>query len=626
MKCKNLTYDKVDLTKGFWKEKQDLIRNVTVHNVYKRFSETGRFAAMKLNWKEGEPNCPHVFWDSDVAKWVEGVAYLLKKQRDPVLEAIIDEIADDIERGRSKDGYFNSYYLTIEPENRFTVRSKHELYCLGHLIEGAIAYEQATGKGKLLSLMRDYADLVERLFMQERSTAFTTPGHEEVELALVKLADYTGEERYLRLASFFVDQRGTEEGCADNTLRLRRPHEQDHLPVRQQTEAIGHAVRAVYLYSAMADLAHRLDDDSLKSACDSLWADITQRKMYVTGAIGSARHYEIRDIRSTSEAYSKVAECFEEGYHLPNETAYAETCASLGLALFARRMANMNPRAEYADVIERILYNGFLSTLSLDGKSFFYSNLQEIDLTERRTTQEFGRRIFYPDTQRVEVFDCSCCPPNTIRFIASVGDFLYQYTEDTVYVNQYAQSTAKIDEITITQETDYPFAGTVRLSLQGGNRILKLRIPSWCKSFTLLHNGEPIQAPEITNGYAAISACNGDSIVLQMDMELRRIKTNPRVRANRGMIALTWGPFVMCMEGVDNGEKLYEVKLVGKEALVKMDEALGLPVVYHAAVRETVDGLYNDTVTATPFTAKLIPYFAFANRGESDMRIWVQND
>ena len=609
MATKNLTYDRIDITGGFWKEKQSLIRETTIWNVYKRFSDTGRFRAFKLDWKEGMPNKPHYFWDSDVAKWLESVAYLTKKKREPELERIVDEVVDDIERGRMKDGYFNIYFQLFAPESRFTDRGRHELYCAGHLIEAAVAYDEATGKRKFLDLMEDYARLIKKVFMDEQSAAFDSPGHEEIELALVKLYDYTKNREWLDLALFFINTRGSQAKLPEGDDYHRGTHIQDYLPVREQFTAEGHAVRACYLYCAMADLALRENDEGLRNACDKLFGNITGRKMYITGGIGSTSNKEE----------------LEEDFRLPNDTAYCETCAALALALFARRLERIDADARYADTVERIIYNGFLSGLSLDGKSFFYENAQEIDLEKRKIVRgalHENRNTHFPITQRVEVFGCSCCPPNVTRFIPSIGDFVYNYDDGTVYVNQYMDSTADIDGLRIVQKTNYPYDGKVALTITGGNRGIALRIPSWCRMWTLTLNGKVVTA-ESVKGYVFVDMADGDEIVLDMRLDVKVVHADPRVAADRGMRAVTYGPFVMCIEGVDNGGSLTDVKLVGNTGTVGFDESLGLPCVYFPAVRGETDGLYSDTTRSTRFTAKMIPYFAFANRGECDMRIWV---
>lgn len=609
MATKNLTYDKIDITGGFWQEKQTLIRETTIWNVYKRFSDTGRFGAFRMDWKEGMPNRPHYFWDSDVAKWLESVAYLTKKKREPELEKIVDDIVDDIERGRLENGYFNIYFELFEPENIFKKRGCHELYCAGHLIEAAIAYDEATGKRKFLGLMEDYARLIKKVFMDEQSAAFDSPGHEEIELALVKLYDYTKNRDWLDLALFFINSRGSQAKLPEGDSYHRGTHIQDHLPVREQFTAEGHAVRACYLYCAMADLALRENDEGLRNACDKLFRNITGRKMYITGGIGSTSNCEE----------------FEEDFRLPNDTAYCETCAALALALFARRLEKIDADARYADTVERIIYNGFLSGLSLDGKSFFYENAQEIDLEKRKIVRgalHENRNTHFPITQRVEVFGCSCCPPNVTRFISSIGDFVYNYDDETVYVNQYMDSTADIDGLKIVQKTNYPYDGRVALTITGGNRRMALRIPSWCRMWTLTLNGKVVTA-EPVKGYVFVDMADGDGIVLDMRLDVKVVHADPRVAADRGMRAVTYGPFVMCIEGVDNGGSLTDVKLVGNTGTVGFDESLGLPCVYFPAVRGETDGLYSDTVRSTRFTAKMIPYFAFANRGECDMRIWV---
>lgn len=603
---KNLTYDKINITGGFWKEKQELIRSTTIYNVYKRFSDTGRFSAFNMDWKEGDPNKPHIFWDSDVAKWLEAVAYLTMKKREPELEAIVDDVVDKIEKGRMEDGYFNIHYILFKPDERFTRRLDHELYCLGHLIEAAVAYDKATGKGKFLSLMKDYVALVRKIFMDEKREAFITPGHEEIELALVRLYDHTGDRSYLELAQFFVEKRGVDERGLDYKHDLlESPALQAHKPIREQDSAEGHAVRAVYLYCAVADLAERLSDESLKKTAERLFDNIINEKMYITGAIGSTRK----------------GEAFEESFLLPNDTAYAETCAALGLALFARRMGLLDRDSKYADTVERIIYNGFLSGLSLDGKAFFYVNSQEIDLENRKTS----RADWKPITERVEVFGCSCCPPNVTRFISSIGDFVYNYTDDIVYVDQYMESDADFGGFRIEQKTNYPFEGSVKIKLSGADKKLALRIPSWCGKYEIKLNGKAVTA-ELYKGYAVLEAGDGDEIELDLELTVRHIKADSRVRHIRGFAAVTYGPFVMCMEGVDNGERLGDVKLLGLECRVEFDEGLGLPTVIHPAVRERGEGLYFDVGSeiTEKLDAKLIPYFAFANRGETDMRIWVE--
>lgn len=597
------SHDSIRITDGFWKQKQQLNRDVTIHAVHDRFEETGRFEAFKLKWKEGDPNKPHIFWDSDIAKWMESAAYLLQEQPDATLERIMDEVVEDIARGRTEDGYFNSYYLTCEPEARFTVRKNHELYCLGHLIEAAVAYDKATGKRRLLDMMCDYLELVDRLFAQEGATAFDSPGHEEIELALVRLYDHTGNEKYLRMSQMFVDRRGDRNGWGHDEFRA---YHQDHLPVREQTEAKGHAVRAMYLYSAMADIALRTKEAALAETCRKLFFNVTEQKMYLTGGLGTERH----------------TEGFGENYRLPHDVAYAETCANLSLALFARRMSLLDNNAAYADAVERVLYNSFLSGLSLSGDHFFYANAQEIDLRARTLAKDADSKLYYAPEQRVKVFGCSCCPPNVTRIIATVGDFIYHYGDNAVYVDQYIDSVAREDGLCITQKTQYPLDGTVTVTVSGKSTRMGLRIPSWCDSYTLRQNGKEIDAP-VEMGYAMLTVADGDVLTLTLAMKPRLMRANSKIRDLRGKAAWTYGPFVMCMEGVDNGEDLGDVSFLRGEAEVVMDNTLSLPTLFVPAIREEFDGLYVTEAKATPLRARLIPYLTFANRGSTDMFIWA---
>ena len=602
-----VTLENIDITGGFWYEKQKLIREVSMQNIYKRFEETGRFEAFNFTWREGEENKPHVYWDSDVAKWIEAVGYLSMKKREPELEKIVDSVAERIEKNRMADGYFNSYFGQIEPENRFTRRKDHELYCLGHLIEGAIAYKKGTGKDKLLRLMIDYADLVYDVFYVKKSAAFLTPGHEEIELALVKLYKETGNKKYLDLALYFVDTRGRDPE-RDKIEDLTDINTQSHLPVRRQRTADGHAVRACYLYSAVADLAKETGDEELFLVAKRLFDNIVKRRMYVTGAIGQ----------------NSVGEAFSLDFDLPNQTSYAETCANLSLALFSRRMSLLEPDSVYDDVAERVLYNSFLSGISLDGKSFFYCNIQENDLLVREKKKKFGAKIFTPADTRLEVFATSCCPPNIVRTVSSVQDFQYSKDNDTVYCHQYFESSAEIDGKKISIETNYPYDGEIKISYSGKGTKLALRIPGWCKVYTLEINGKKA-APVLTRGYAVLEVAGNTEIKLTLDMSVRFLEAHPKVWENCGKVALMRGPLVYCVESVDNNVPIRDIRLDKNEKYeVTTDTALGVPVIKTTGyVREWSDELYAEETTLIPTPVRLIPYFAFANRGETNMIIWM---
>ena len=597
---KQVSYRDIDIDGGFWKEKQLLIRNVTMMNVYRRFAETGRFDAFAFGWKEGDPNKPHVFFDSDVAKWMEAVAYLAAKERCPELEKIVDDTVDLIEKNRMPDGYFNSYFGHIDPEGRFTDRSKHELYCAGHLIEAAIAYRDATGKDRFLRLMTDYADLIYDIFYVKKSAAFTTPGHEEIELALVKLSEATGDPKYTDLADYFIRERGREPGS---------PHAQDHAPVADQRTAEGHAVRACYLYSGAADLARVRGDSRLREAVTAIFDNIVDRRMYVTGAIGQ----------------TCVHEAFMGDYDLPNMTAYAETCANLSLALFARRMTLLEPDAKYADTAELVIYNSFLSGISLDGKSFFYSNMQENDCKVRRREFSGAHREFCPADERVEVFSCSCCPPNVVRFIASIADFMYGVSGDTVWVHQYISSTSEFDGRRIAVRTAYPYDGTVNISYSGVPGKLALRIPGWATGWSLEIGGKPASG-ELRKGYLYVGVNGGDEIKLRIPMPVRFIEANPEVWDDAGRVAVARGPIVFCLEGKDNGRLLRDIRLDPRGSYsFRTDAELGVPVLRTTGYSRYWNGerLYGAPAPLVSREVTLIPYFAMANRGETDMIIWV---
>lgn len=613
---KNISFDKIKITNGFWAEKQSVVRNSAIMTVYDRFKETGRIGAFACDWKEGMPNKPHYFWDSDVAKWIESVAYLTRSERSAELEALADAIIDNLAKNQQDDGYFNIYYTVVEPGNRFTNRYNHELYCAGHLLEAAIAYKEATGKDKLYNCMLKYVDLIERTFKFENAAEFVTPGHEELELALVRLYDHSGNERYLKLADFFVDQRGanSKDRRSDESTE-RRKEMQDHAPIREQTTAEGHAVRLCYLYTAVADLAFRTNDKALKDAAYAVFENIINKRMYITGGVGSTPNKEM----------------FEADYMLDNTVAYNETCAALSLALFAHRMQLLFDDSRYADIAERVIYNGFIPGMSLDGNSYFYQNPMKIDLNAR--TREMGDRfkIQYPISERVSVFNCSCCPPNITRFIPSIANFLYTLDDDTLRVNQFMESNGEFDGIKISQKTAYPFDGKVELKYNGSTRTLAVRLPAWCDNFQLSVNGAAAKY-ELKNGYVRFAVNDNDVVMYEMEIKPTFNYSNPKVAANASRTAVSMGPLVYCVEAVDN--KDFVSDKAGLDSLcidtsakleVGFDEKLNLPtVVAKATYVKPRSELY--TRSAPQFgkaKVKFIPYHAFANRGETDMQVWM---
>lgn len=589
---KNLKFENTEIKGGFWGFYRNLNRDAIVKNVYDRFKETGRFDALRCDWREDMPNKPHIFWDSDVVKWIEGAAYLMEQGPSPELEELVDEMVENIAANQRANGYFNSYMLSVEPSKIFTNRSWHELYCAGHMIEAAIAYHKATGKDKLLNCVLKYVDMIYRVFVEEQSAAFVTPGHQEIELALLKLYDYLGNDKYLELARFFIDQRG------NNDKEEKSEYNQSNLPVREITSAVGHSVRACYLYTAMAMLAKIDGDDKLKKACDRVFDDIVNRKMSITGGIGA----------------DHSGEQFSYQYDLPNSDTYNETCAAIALAMFAGEMQEMRADSRYGDVIERICYNGFISGVSLDGEKFFYTNPLEID------RKKYIRSTYQPICERVKVFKCSCCPPNVVRMLASIGRYMYTVDGDTVYCNQFGESETKFQiggkNAVLTQTTDYPYSGKITFNYSGEPMTLCVRIPDWCVEYK----------GDVKNGFAQFELSDGDSITVDLPMEIHFIEANPYVQDNSGRCAVQRGPIVYCMEEIDNGENLRDITLIeNSEIKVVREEDIPAPVIYIGAERRlAADRLYrlksNERVS---FTARLIPYFAFANREASDMLVWT---
>lgn len=600
---------------GFWGRRLEINRTATIPTVYDRFTDTGRFEAFRFNWKEGSdlPK-PHFFWDSDIAKWIEAAAYSLALHPDKELERIIDDTVELIEKNQQEDGYFNIYFTVVEPGKRFTIRDYHELYCAGHLTEAAVAYYKATGKDKFLKIMCRYIDLIEKVFAIEHSAEFDTPGHEEIELALIKLWECTGEERYLKLCKYFIDTRGTSEKDKNIPSWAKPEYYQSDIPVREFTFAEGHAVRAMYLYSGMADLAEKTGDKELLDTCERVFENVRNRQMYITGGIGA----------------TSSGERFTEDYVLSNDLAYAETCAAIALALFTRRMSGIIPDSKYADVAEIAIYNGSLAGVSLDGRSFFYINPLEINLEDRRRNKEhyYFDKTYAPITQRVEVFDCSCCPPNIARFVASIADFLYSYDDSTVYVHHFAESETEYDGIYIKQQTAYPNEGGVRITVRNmAGRRLAVRIPGWCDFVSL--GGEKLNAP-VEKGYAYIDIkSDEETLDFWFEMKPRFVCANPKIGYDAGKVCLCRGPLVYCAESVLNdGVRLSDISLdVNGTVGLTFDEEAGVYAAEADAFEDAPsDELYYECAKAERVNRKIrmLPYFAYANHGESDMAVWLR--
>lgn len=589
---KNLHFANTKITGGFWKLYENINRTEITKNVYNRFEETGRFDALFCNWHDGMPNRPHIYWDSDVVKWIEGAAFQLETQPCSELEKAVDDLVDRIASNQRADGYYNSYYLSIEPSKIFSDRDCHELYCIGHMIEAAIAYHRATGKDKLLNCVCKAVDMIFRVFVTEQSAAFVTPGHEEIELALLKLYEYLGNKKHLDLARFFINQRGNNEKDGHET------YYQSDLPLRELSSAVGHAVRAGYLYTAMAMLARIDGDKELYAACRRLFDDIVNSKMSITGGIGSDHD----------------GEKFSYKYDLPNSDTYNETCAAISLALFAGAMQENEANSIYGDIIERIYYNGFISGVSLDGKKFFYTNPLELDL------KKYQRSTYQPISQRVKVFDCSCCPPNVVRMLGSIPRYIYTTDGDKIYCNQFMTSETKLTvggkPAVLSQSTEYPSDGKITFKYSGEPCTLYVRIPEWCVEYE----------GKTENGFAQFKLMDGESVTIDLPMHIHFVEANPNVQDNSGRYAVTRGPIVYCMEAIDNGENLRDITLCENGSIsINNEDTIPAPVIYiDAERRKPTNRLYSvKSDERIKFTARLIPYFCFANREATDMLVWT---
>ncbi len=622
-----VSHTRVTFDDAFWAPRQRVNRESTIPHILNELRRTGRLAAQRGEWdpavvKRGVlgGNVPVLFWDSDVAKWIEAASYSLATHPDPALEAQVDEAIAAIAAGQRDDGYLNSWFGFVEPGKRWSnLRDWHELYDAGHLIEAAVAHVQATGKRSLVDILARYIDHIATTFGPDDAQRHGYCGHPEIELALIRLSQATGERRYLDLARYFVDERGRQPHYFDQEAVARGENPKDywfkgyeysqsHKPVREQTEVVGHAVRAAYLYSAMADLAAIDGDPELLAACQRLWRHLTTKRMYVMGGIGSSKHNE----------------GFTDDYDLPNDSAYAETCAAIALIFWAQRMLQVDLDRRYADVLELALYNAVLSGVSADGSRFFYDNpLASAGAHHRQSW-----------------FVCPCCPPNLSRIIASLGGYLYTQTETEVAVHLYAQSSAELllggGAVTLRQETRYPWDGTITVTVgvtAATTFALSLRLPAWCRAPRLSVNGVEQPMAASANGYARVERAwqNGDTVVLALPMPAERVYAHPAVVADQARVALRRGPIVYCFEQVDHDVPVTRVLLPPEAELAARfvpDLVNGVVVIEGAGLclsdRGWDDELYRSAPPGyEPCTWRAVPYAVWDNRAAGPMTVWV---
>ena len=601
----------------FWAPRLETNRKVTIPYDFKKCEQTGRIDNFAKAGGLMEGKFEGIYFnDSDLYKVIEGAAYSLKSHPDPELESYVDGVIEKIAAAQWEDGYLYTFYSLPQrqPEKRWTdVQHKHELYCAGHFFEAAAAYYQATGKRKILDVAIRLADYIDSVFGPGKK--HDVPGHEEIEIGLVKLYRVTGDKKYLALAKFFLDERGKARG-----RKLYGEYCQDHKPVVKQDAAVGHAVRAGYLYSGIADVAGLTGDAGYVEALGRIWKDVASKKLYITGGIGA---------RGGGESFGK-------DYELPNKSAYCETCAAIANAMWNHRMFLLDGDAKYIDILERVIYNGFLSGISLSGNKFFYPNPLASD----------GKY------QRSPWFGCACCPTNIVRFMPSLPGYAYAYKNDSVYVNLFIGGSAAIkmghNAVRLTQRTRYPWDGNVKITVEPESRragkefAICVRIPGWAQNrpvpsdlyryldqnsqkITLKVNGQPA-APDTDKGFARIRRTwqVGDVIEMNLPMPIRRVLSHEKIKDNTGRTAIQRGPVVYCLEGADNPQGVanlvlptdaklqteYQSDLLGGVVTISGQGKIRQPEKEGKAVLEDIK-------------AVAIPYYAWAHRGKNEMAVWL---
>lgn len=643
MRANSLDLKKVSIHDSFWSKHVDLVRNAIIPYQWEAMNDRipdAESSHCLENFKIAAGRVKGdfygaVFQDTDVAKWLEAVGFSLACYPDEVLEKTADEVIDLIADAQCEDGYINTYFTIKEPDKRWTdLCEGHELYTAGHLMEAAVAYYEGTGKRKFLDCMCKFADLICDTFGTEEGKIHGYPGHEEVEIGLIKLARVTGNKKYMDQAKYFVDARGVGENyfmkeMSHPDYKMIFPefadytpaYSQSHKPVREQTTAEGHAVRAVYLYCAMADLAEAYQDEGLLKACKTLWNNIVEKRMYLTGGIGSSGHLER----------------FTVDYDLPNEYNYSESCASIGLALFGLRMAQITGESQYMDVAERALYNTVLAGIALDGKSFFYVNPLEVwpPACMEGTSKKHVKPI------RQKWFGVACCPPNIARTLASLGQYIYSQRPEKreLYVNLFVSNETELDwnedKISVKLQTEFPWVNTYSLEVKNvpaGGMNLMLRVPDYAQDYQVKADGklyEENKEPE--KGYRRVHVEKDTKIEVSFAAPAKFVYANPQVRADSGKAAIVRGPLVYCLEEIDNSQNLPAIFVDTDESLKEeKSDLFGGIVIVKAKGKKIVEPSVSDSLYSgekpqledVELTA--IPYPYWNNRGEGEMLVWMK--
>lgn len=643
MRANSLDLKKVSIHDSFWSKHVDLVRNAIIPYQWEAMNDRipdAESSHCLENFKIAAGRAKGdfygaVFQDTDVAKWLEAVGFSLACYPDEVLEKTADEVIDLIADAQCEDGYINTYFTIKEPDKRWTdLCEGHELYTAGHLMEAAVAYYEGTGKRKFLDCMCKFADLICDTFGTEEGKIHGYPGHEEVEIGLIKLARVTGNKKYMDQAKYFVDARGVGENYF--MKEMSRPdykmifpefadytpaYSQSHKPVREQTTAEGHAVRAVYLYCAMADLAEAYQDEGLLKACKTLWNNIVEKRMYLTGGIGSSGHLER----------------FTVDYDLPNEYNYSESCASIGLALFGLRMAQITGESQYMDVAERALYNTVLAGIALDGKSFFYVNPLEVwpPACMEGTSKKHVKPI------RQKWFGVACCPPNIARTLASLGQYVYSQKPEKkeLYVNLFVSNETELDwnkdKIFVKLQTEFPWVNTYSLEVKNvpaDGMDLMLRVPDYAQDYQVKADGNIYEEnKESEKGYRRVHVEKDTKVEVSFAAPAKFVYANPQVRADSGKVAIVRGPLVYCLEEIDNSQNLPAIFVDTDEPLKEeKSDLFGGIVTVKAKGKKIVEASVSDSLYSgekpqledVELTA--IPYPYWNNRGEGEMLVWMK--